>query len=93
MARLEANRNMESSLLKQKSKQRLRRLDKEGIDAILIETHSHEDDFDHRKAREQVGASDVVALLKTKFVYCLSFFQNSSENLSQLCNDKVTHGV
>ena len=66
MAQREAERNKDSLLLKQKSRKRIRRVEKEGIDAILFDQESDVEDDEARKGRQQVGASDLVALLKLK---------------------------
>ena len=68
LAAREAARNKESLLLKQKSRKRIRRLEKEGINAILFDQESDVEDDEIRKGRQQVGASDLVALLKSKYV-------------------------
>ena len=68
LAAREAVRNKESLLLKQKSRKRIRRLEKEGINAILFDQESDVEDDELRKGRQQVGASDLVALLKSKYV-------------------------
>jgi hypothetical protein len=70
LAQRETARNNESSLLKQKSRKRLRRLEKDGINAILFDQESDAEDDETRKGRQQIGASDLVALLKSKYVIC-----------------------
>ena len=67
LAQREAERNKDSLLLKQKSRKRIRRLEKEGINAILFDQESDLEDEETTKGRQQVGASDLVALLKLKY--------------------------
>lgn len=69
LAQREIEWNKESLLLKQKSRKRIKRIEKEGISAILIDQDSDVEDDEIRKGRQQVGASDLVALLKSKYVY------------------------
>ena len=64
-----AIRNQESSKLKQKSKQRIRRLERDGIDALLYDDESEAEDDEGRKGRQQIGASDLMAILKSKYVH------------------------
>lgn len=79
MAEREASRNREALLLKQKSRNRLKRIEKEGINAILFDRESDAEGDEVRKGRQQIGASDLIALLKSKYVlrlYTLSFASN-----------------
>ena len=75
MAARETERNDQSLLLKQKSRQQIRRLEKNGIDAILYDQGSDIEDEEMRTGRQQVGASDLIALLKSKYVICDNFLQ------------------
>lgn len=77
LAQREATRRNESSLLKQQSRKRIRRLEKEGINAILFDQESDNDDDETRKGRQQVGASDLVALLKSKYIYMYNCLYHS----------------